>query len=168
MEDNSSIFYAFFTLLNSNFVAISFEDELLYLAINDDDFEKKLKFFKKELNVDKTVENIIKFETLITQLNEYIAKKRRVFTIPYRLFGTDFQKGIWKILEKIPYGKTISYKEEAILYGNPKAFRAVANANGKNNLSIIIPCHRVIANSGKLGGYSGGIEIKKALLEIES
>jgi O-6-methylguanine DNA methyltransferase len=104
---------------------------------------------------------------LETQLKEYFSGKRKEFTIPLILIGTDFQKKVWQELLKIPYGQTISYKKEAINIGNPKAYRAVANANGKNKISIIIPCHRVIAHNGLLGGYSGGLDRKQYLLDLE-
>ncbi|ASG67464.1 hypothetical protein fh0823_00640 [Francisella halioticida] len=89
------------------------------------------------------------------------------FSIPLKLTGTEFQKQVWQELLNIPYGETISYQQEAINIGKPTAFRAVANANGKNLLPIIIPCHRVINANGKLGGYTGGLEKKKLLLKLE-
>ena len=84
--------------------------------------------------------------------------------------SSHFQKLVWKEIEKIPYGKTKSYKDIAIRIGNPKSFRAVANACGKNPLPIIRPCHRVICSNGEVGGYSanGGVKLKKALLKIEA
>jgi O-6-methylguanine DNA methyltransferase len=84
--------------------------------------------------------------------------------------SSHFQKLVWKEIEKIPYGKTKSYKDIAIEIGNPKSFRAVANACGKNPLPIIRPCHRVICSNGEIGGYSanGGVKLKKALLKIEA
>ena len=81
--------------------------------------------------------------------------------------GTDFQKSVWEVLRKIPYGTTRSYQEQASILGNPKAVRAVANANGLNKISIIIPCHRVIGTNGTLTGYGGGIWRKQKLLELE-
>lgn len=101
------------------------------------------------------------------ELHEYFAGKRRTFTLPLNPTGTPFQKSVWQTLCTIAYGETISYANEAKLLGNPKAVRAVANANGKNPITILIPCHRVIATSGGLGGYSGGIEKKEFLLELE-
>ena len=104
----------------------------------------------------------------ISQLDEYINGQRQVFDIPLDLStGTPFQQKVWEALLKIPYGKTISYAQLANHIGQPTACRAVANANGKNPISLIIPCHRVIASDGKLGGYTGGIEIKQTLLDIE-
>jgi methylated-DNA-[protein]-cysteine S-methyltransferase len=101
------------------------------------------------------------------QLDEYFAGKRRSFELPLSAKGTEFQKKVWDALLQIPYGKTVSYSEIAKTIGRPKACRAVGLANGKNPIAIIIPCHRVIAAGGGLGGYAYGLEIKKKLLEIE-
>jgi O-6-methylguanine DNA methyltransferase len=102
------------------------------------------------------------------ELRDYFSKKLQTFTIPLSLTGTEFQKGVWNTLLKIPYGSTISYAKEAKLSGNPKASRAVANANGKNPISILIPCHRVISSDGSIGGYSGGgVWRKEFLLSLE-
>jgi methylated-DNA-[protein]-cysteine S-methyltransferase len=101
------------------------------------------------------------------ELDEYFMGKRTVFTLPLNPNGTAFQKEVWKTLQNIPYGTSISYAEEAIRFGNPKAVRAVANANGKNPIAILIPCHRVIATGGGLGGYSGGLWRKEFLLALE-
>jgi methylated-DNA--[protein]-cysteine S-methyltransferase len=81
--------------------------------------------------------------------------------------GTEFQRRVWDELRRIPYGQTISYKELALLIGNPKAVRAVASANRANPISIIIPCHRVIGSNGRLVGYSGGLDKKETLLQLE-
>lgn len=101
------------------------------------------------------------------QLDEYFTRKRKSFDLPILLAGTDFQKKVWQRLQKIPYGKTVSYGEEAALLGMPEAVRAVANANGANALSIIVPCHRVIGANGHPTGYGGGMEAKKFLLALE-
>lgn len=101
------------------------------------------------------------------ELGEYFAGERKDFTLPLDPQGTLFQKEVYKTLRGIEYGSSISYKEEAIRMGRQRAFRAVANANGKNPISIIIPCHRVIASDGKLGGYSGGLWRKEFLLKLE-
>jgi len=102
------------------------------------------------------------------ELRDYFSKKLQTFTIPLSPSGTEFQKGVWDTLLKIPYGSTLSYAEEAKLFGNPKASRAVANANGKNPISILIPCHRVISSNGSIGGYSGGgVWRKEFLLSLE-
>ncbi len=101
------------------------------------------------------------------QLDEYFNGTRKDFDVPLITPGTDFQNGVWEILQKIPYGETRSYKEQAIALGNPKAVRAVANANGDNRVSIVIPCHRVIGHNGKLVGYGGGLWRKQWLLKHE-
>ena len=103
----------------------------------------------------------------IQQLDEYFAGKRKNFDIHFDLGGTDFQKKVWQELCKIPFDQTISYAELARRVGNPKASRAVGNANGKNPIPIIIPCHRVVKSDGSLGGYSSGITKKKQLLKLE-
>lgn len=99
-----------------------------------------------------------------TQLNEYFAKKRTSFDLPLSPLGTSFQKKVWSQLRKIPFGETISYGELARRMGNPKSSRAVGAANGKNPLSIVVPCHRVIGADGKLTGFAGGMEAKEILL----
>lgn len=103
----------------------------------------------------------------IEQLIQYFHGERRVFELPVSQEGTAFQKEVWNELAAIPYGKTISYLELAIRTGDSKATRAVANANGKNNVAIIIPCHRVIGADKSLVGYGGGLWRKKWLLEHE-
>jgi methylated-DNA-[protein]-cysteine S-methyltransferase len=102
-----------------------------------------------------------------TQLSQYFAGKRKVFGLPLKLQGTDFQIKIWQEIRKIPYGQTLSYQEVAQRVGSPKAARAVGRAVGKNPICIMIPCHRVIRANGKIGGYHGGIELKKQLLALE-
>ena len=104
----------------------------------------------------------------IEQLDEYFRGDRQEFDLPLDLsLGTEFQQRVWKGLQEIPHGKTISYATLARNVDNPKGFRAVANANGKNPFSIVIPCHRVIASDGKLGGYTGGLDKKEYLLALE-
>jgi len=102
------------------------------------------------------------------QLEEYFAGKRKKFNVPFDLSGTAFQKQVWQELFKIPFCRTVSYKDVAQRIRNPKAHRAVGSAIGRNPVGIIIPCHRVIASDGSIGGYSGGIEKKKRLLKLES
>ena len=104
----------------------------------------------------------------IAQLTTYFEGKRQVFDLPLDIsLGTEFQQQVWRALQGIKHGETISYATLAQRVGNPKGFRAVANANGKNPFSIIIPCHRVIASDGKLGGYTGGLDKKAYLLALE-
>ncbi len=102
------------------------------------------------------------------QLNEYFQGTRTTFDIPLCLDGTDFQQQAWQELTKIPYGKTISYQDQAVALGDPNKVRAIGGANGRNPISIIVPCHRVIAKNGKLQGFGGGLEIKEFLLRHEN
>lgn len=101
------------------------------------------------------------------QLEEYFNDRRRVFDLKLDLKGTEFQRKVWDELINIPYGETLTYKDIASKLGDINAVRAVGNANGKNPISIIIPCHRVIGSSGKLTGYAGGLERKAWLLNHE-
>ncbi|MFH4895344.1 methylated-DNA--[protein]-cysteine S-methyltransferase [Vibrio sp. Y42_MX_L11] len=103
----------------------------------------------------------------VTQLNEYFSGLRNEFELPLAATGTDFQNQVWQALTTIPYGETWSYQDLANAIGNPKAVRAVGLANGKNPISIVVPCHRVIGKSGKLTGYAGGVERKQRLLSLE-
>jgi len=103
----------------------------------------------------------------ISQLIEYLNGQRKEFSLPFDLHGTPFQQEVWKALCDIPYGKTTTYGEVARQIGNPKAVRAVGGAIGSNPLSIVIPCHRVIGKNGSLTGYSGGLDVKKRLLDLE-
>jgi methylated-DNA-[protein]-cysteine S-methyltransferase len=103
----------------------------------------------------------------ILQLDEYFNLKREIFDLELDLQGTDFQKRVWEELLKIPFGRTISYRELSMRLGNLKAIRAVAAANGANPVSIIVPCHRVIGSDGSLTGYAGGLWRKRWLLEHE-
>jgi len=102
------------------------------------------------------------------ELSDYFDLKVKSFSVPLDLIGTDFQKTVWNALCQIPYGRTSTYMQQAKSIGNPKAIRAMAIANGKNKISIIIPCHRVIGSDGSLTGYGGGLENKRLLLELES
>ena len=106
-------------------------------------------------------------EKLRAELTEYFAGKRNDFTVEMSPAGTEFQKRVWAELRRIPHGKTISYEELAHRIGKPTAQRAVAQANGANPICILIPCHRVIAKNGRLGGYSSGLERKRFLLGLE-
>ncbi|MGE7919292.1 methylated-DNA--[protein]-cysteine S-methyltransferase [Viridibacillus sp. NPDC093762] len=116
---------------------------------------------------NKQEETPMVLENCYTQLDEYFKGERFEFTFSIKHEGTDFQKIVWNALLNIPYGKTVSYKDIAVSIGNEKAIRAVGNANGKNKLSIVIPCHRIIGSNGKLTGYAGGLWRKEWLLQHE-
>ncbi len=124
------------------------------------------KDFSTTLEMTKSVPKCL--ADCISQLDEYFSGKRTEFDLKLNPQGTDFQKQVWQELLNIPYGKTRTYLEQTKKIGDPKAIRAVASANGKNPLWIVIPCHRVIGSDGSLTGYAGGIWRKKWLLEHES
>lgn len=129
-------------------------------------FEKNVDAAKEKYGSTPAQNNLVINET-IRQLTEYFDLKRKDFDLPFELIGTDFQKSVWMALTQIPYGKTKSYQEQALLIRNPKATRAVGRTNGLNPISIIVPCHRVIGKSGKLTGYGGGLDVKEKLLALE-
>ncbi|MGM8884424.1 methylated-DNA--[protein]-cysteine S-methyltransferase [Psychrobacter sp. 1U2] len=134
-----------------------------HYQLADSDF----KFIEKNsLSIDDPAQALL-IKT-IKQINEYALEERTVFDLPLDLsLGTEFQQQVWRALQEIKHGETISYATLARRIGNPKAFRAAANANGKNPFSLVIPCHRVIASDGRLGGYTGGIDKKEYLLALE-
>lgn len=106
-------------------------------------------------------------EQAARELSEYFSGTRREFTVPLAPEGSDFQQKVWAALRSVPYGMTASYKDIAVQTGKPGAAVAVGQANSKNPIPIIIPCHRIIGTNGKLTGYTGGLHIKKALLRLE-
>ncbi len=129
--------------------------------------EMELKHLATSLKAPLVQGDNVYFDALRKQLEQYFKGDLRKFDIPLDLVGTEFQKQAWLGLLQIPYGSTITYAKQAKRLGRPSAVRAVANANGKNKISIILPCHRVIGADGTLTGYGGGIWRKKKLLEIE-
>lgn len=119
----------------------------------------------KDLSEDVNHPVLLKAEG---QLSEYFTGKRKSFSLPLDMRGTPFQNSVWEALLAIPFGETRSYGELAKQLGNPRATRAVGAANGRNPISIVVPCHRVIGSSGKLTGFAGGLDVKARLLELES
>jgi len=128
-------------------------------------FDKQPLPIVKELKTTKPAGKMI--HRVVKQLEEYFAGQRKKFDLVFDLEGTSFQKQVWNELAKIPFGKTVSYRDIAKRIKNPRAVRAVGSANSKNPLCVIMPCHRVIASSGALGGYNGGLDTKKTLLQLE-
>ena len=154
-------------------ILIASENQLVYCNWDTPDCIQKLKKIEKKISERERLlpeflnqeEKVL--ELTILQLNEYFGGSRKSFTIPVELIGTDFQKTVWKAIREIRYSETISYKLLAEATGFPGAFQAVAQACGANPLAIIFPCHRVTANDGRLGGYTGGLDKKIALLNLE-
>ncbi len=128
--------------------------------------------------IDKRVKNSLKAEYVeggddcldlaIKQLDEYFLQERKQFSIPLHFAGSEFQKNVWQALCDVPYGEVSTYLKLSKAIGNAKAVRAVANANGANAISIIVPCHRIIGSNGALVGYAGGLPAKEKLLNLES
>ena len=129
--------------------------------------ETELKAIAKLLNATIILGHNKHFVTLALELKEYFNGTRKEFSVPLHTLGSNFQNKVWTQLQQIPYGQTRSYKAQAIAIGSPESVRAVANANGLNRLSILIPCHRVIGSDGQLTGYGGGLWRKKYLIELE-
>ena len=141
----------------------SFKKLKKHYKVTDNDF----KFIDKNSLSKQDPAQAVLLET-IKQIHEYAQEQREVFDLPLDLsLGTLFQQKVWRALQEIKHGKTISYATLADRIGQPTAYRAVAGANGKNPFSLIIPCHRVIASDGKLGGYTGGLDKKQYLLALE-
>ena len=124
-------------------------------------------FFEKKNIKDYLLKETELLKKASLQLYEYFGASRKVFDLPLTPSGTPFQIKVWNTLLEIPYGQTVSYKDVSIKIGNPKANRAVGNANNKNPIAIVIPCHRIIGSDGSLVGYAGGLDLKKYLIELE-
>ncbi|PIZ04613.1 MAG: hypothetical protein COY58_02350 [Gammaproteobacteria bacterium CG_4_10_14_0_8_um_filter_38_16] len=155
------------TLLGA-MVVIADTEKLYFLAFHDQkNIEKKVALLEKEYDCIITTGATLITKNIAAEIKQYFSGKNIVFKTPLHFVGSVFQKKVWEALQKIPEGKTQSYLEVAAAIKKPTAFRAVANANGSNPLSIVVPCHRVIHANGALGGYAGGIERKKWLLAHE-
>jgi AraC family transcriptional regulator, regulatory protein of adaptative response / methylated-DNA-[protein]-cysteine methyltransferase len=149
-------------------IAGAVEDGICLLEFGDRKMlNTEYKILERYLHSSVEEGESVHFKPLISQLKEYFDGTRMEFSLPLVTPGTDFQQAVWKELMRIPYGTTRSYQEQSELLGKPESIRAVANANGMNRISIIIPCHRVIGSNGSLTGYGGGLKRKKWLLDHE-
>lgn len=149
-------------------IAVADEKYLYFLDFKEDSkADHKLKILKLKLKrpIVRGKNDLI--DSIDYELKEYFKGFLKEFKTPVAFFGTPFQIDVWKALQTIPYGKTVSYADLATSVGKPSAFRAAANANGRNLLPIIVPCHRVINSDGKQGGYSSGLKRKEWLLHHE-
>ena len=160
-SQDSPMFYTWFDTPGSRILLAGDSDTLQFLL-----FESG-KHFQQRGIPDSWKSNHRPFVECVRQLNEYFAGERTEFDLPLRLNGTGFQRRVWTELTRIPCGETISYAQLASRVGQPGAFRAVGSANGKNPISIIVPCHRVIGSNGRLAGYGGGLTNKVELLRLE-
>ncbi len=149
-------------------VAIADEKALYFLSFADHSgLEAEIERFALKNRVAVISGRTSITESIMTELVQYFSGTLTVFKTPCLFLGTPFQKMVWQELQKIPYGTTCSYRGLARAIGRPQAFRAVAQANGANPLALIVPCHRVVYANGTLGGYAGGVERKKWLLDHE-
>lgn len=164
---NSNIKKLYYTKWRGLFILAATESGLAYLSTPNETVEQ---FF---LWADRTfpTANIVKQESAlqhyINELDEYAQGSRQIFSFSFETSGTPFQEAVWKALQDIPYGATVTYSAIAEKINKPKAVRAVGTAIGANPLLISIPCHRVVSKSGRGSGYRGGLEMKQALLELE-
>jgi AraC family transcriptional regulator of adaptative response/methylated-DNA-[protein]-cysteine methyltransferase len=149
-------------------IACAVEEGICLLEFSDRKMlETELKALAKSLNARLVQGANPHFDLLEQELAGYFDAQRKTFTVPLFPVGTDFQKEVWTMLQTIPYGQTRSYQEQARALQKPAHVRALANANGMNKISILIPCHRVIGSNGQLTGYGGGLWRKQFLLELE-
>ncbi len=156
---------------------LKYKDWKLYLAATDkglcfvgthhSSFEELEQWCKKQFPYCEIVKNQEKLKGYEKELIEYFEGKREEFTFSFDINGTPFQQSVWEALCKIPFGQSQSYSDIANAINNPKAIRAVGTAIGANPVAIVIPCHRVIGKNGTLTGYSGGLDVKEKLLELE-
>lgn len=165
----TSLYSATFHTPLGSMVAITNADSLYLLEFSHrPNLAQEIEQLKKNVNaliiLDQTLSIM---NALQNELNSYFAGTLKEFTIPFSLIGSPFQKRVWQELQQIPFGETRSYAQLAAAISNPKSFRAAAQANKRNQLAIIIPCHRIIYTNGNLGGYAGGVSCKQLLLEHE-
>jgi methylated-DNA-[protein]-cysteine S-methyltransferase len=161
MISHDNLYFSSLKISRTHFKVFTSQKGIRRIFINNKDAKIKAVSLTKLHPDDPYMFNIF------TELKEYFNGERKKFSSPLDVLGTEFQSKVWNELLKIPYGKLKTYKEIATKLGNENAMRAVGRANATNHAPIIIPCHRVIASNGRLGGYSGGISLKEKLLELE-
>lgn len=161
MKSNQTKYYSSFIIDNIHFTVITSASGIREIIFNLEKDNSKLVNTIQLQPEDPDMFNVY------PQLKEYFTSERKHFDLPLEIEGTEFRKRVWNELSKIPYGRTISYKDLAVRLGDEKVIRAAASANGANPLPIVIPCHRVIGSDGSLIGYGGGLEIKEKLLVLE-
>ena len=145
------------------------DDAVLFLEFTDSDsLEERLRRLQSATDAQLVARRSPIFDHLRGELDSYFSGDLRIFSTPVKLLGTPFQMSVWSALLEIEYGTTVSYLDLAERLGCPDAVRAVAGANGRNRLAILVPCHRVIGRNGKLTGYAGGLDRKRKLLDLEA
>ncbi len=167
-KNNEDIVYWMLLIHESWAIYIAATPEgLCYVGSQHAPFEELATWVKKRLPTYILVEDENRLKPYAAELIDYLQGRRQVFTLQMDLHGTAFQQAVWKVLQDIPYGRTVSYTNIAEQIQKPNAVRAVGTAIGANPVLITVPCHRVVAKSGKLTGYRGGLEMKVQLLELE-
>lgn len=162
---NQTLYYTFLPMLDRLYTVATTELGLAYVGPDDGDLTELDYYFKNHTYIEDTQIN----NEAVAQLTEYINEQRHEFDLTLDLsHGTPFQQSVWHALLEIAYGDTTNYGTIASAIQNPKAIRAVGGAIGRNPISIIVPCHRVIGKNGKLTGYNGGLDVKVKLLDLES
>jgi len=146
---------------------VSSEKGLVRVALRSESETDRITHIKAEFPDACFIEDAGKNREAARQLQEYFNGSRTNFSLPLDMEGTDFQKKVWNAMLKVPFGRTRSYGQIARDIGNPKACRAVGGSCGKNNIAIVIPCHRIIGSDGSMTGFGGGIPLKKRLLDLE-
>jgi methylated-DNA-[protein]-cysteine S-methyltransferase len=164
----STVFYGCFLYKKLRFILAASEKGLCRIMFSKESSLRNLtEWVARYFPQTELMHRQSQLDPCIIQLDEYFKGRRQTFDLALDLKGTSFQNSVWRVLLNIPYGSVKSYSEIAKEIGRPKAVRAVGNANAANPVPIIVPCHRVIAKNGTLGGYNGGLDIKKELLGIE-
>ncbi len=156
------IYYHEFPINQHTYIIGATAEGLAFVGSEDGDVSELQKFYQDELIDDKQAVN-----DYAIQIAEYLNKQRQAFTLPIDISGTAFQEKVWRQVVEIPYGKTTNYTKIAAAIGRPKAVRAVGTAIGKNPILMVIPCHRVLTKDNDLGGYRGGLDMKRSLLKLE-
>ena len=167
-ETQTKIYYSHLQIKMEKTLLAATENGLCWAGSFNEDFHDMQAWLSKKFHSFTLEENQAIMEPYINQFEEYFTGERDVFDIALDLQGTPFQLAVWESLLKIPYGETRTYTEIAENIGNPKSIRAVGTAIGRNPALVVVPCHRVINKNGELGGFRGGIDLKRSLLELES
>lgn len=167
MERIEQIFSSIFLYKEWEIYIAATSKGLCFLGTNHSSFDELTKWCEKQFPNYHILRNEEKLYPFTKELTEYFNGNRKEFTVPLDIRGTAFQMSVWKALLEIPYAQTNCYSDVASAIRNPKAIRAVGGAIGANPVSIVIPCHRVIGKNGSLTGYSGGLDVKERLLQLE-
>ena len=166
-KTNQIIYWTLFIHKNWHMYIAATSTGLCSVGSQNENVEELITWAKKRFSKHTLIEDPLRLQPYVQELVEYLNKQREVFTCPIDVHGTPFQLDVWNALREIPYGKTYSYSDIAVLIEKPKSVRAVGTAIGANPLLITIPCHRVIGKNGKLTGFRGGLEMKTELLTLE-